>query len=57
MNDICVVFQHHGEFGLLAYPGRSVTVGAICCAVVIPLGRMLEFLFRRSKVKCGLMAM
>ncbi|XP_052246841.1 polycystic kidney disease 1 like 1-like [Dreissena polymorpha] len=43
--------RHHGEFGLLDVSWQSVTVGAICCAVVIPLGRMLEFLFRRSKPK------
>ncbi|XP_052802584.1 uncharacterized protein LOC128232845 isoform X2 [Mya arenaria] len=45
------VTEYRGEFGLLDLSSRNVSVGAICCAVVIPLGRFIEFLFRRSKPK------
>ncbi|XP_053373889.1 polycystic kidney disease 1 like 1-like isoform X2 [Mercenaria mercenaria] len=45
------VTEYRGEFGLLDVSWRNVTVGAVCCAVVIPIGRLLEFLFRRSKPK------
>lgn len=41
--------KRRGEFGLLDVSWRSVTVGAICCAVIFPLHLFLTFLFRRSK--------
>ncbi|KAL4222250.1 Polycystic kidney disease [Mactra antiquata] len=43
--------EYRGEFGLLDLSWRNLTVGAICCAVVIPISRLIEFLFRRSKPK------
>ncbi|XP_021343133.1 uncharacterized protein LOC110443309 isoform X2 [Mizuhopecten yessoensis] len=38
-----------GEFGLLDLSLRNVTVGAMCCAVAIPVNLFLALLFRRSK--------
>ncbi|XP_033762676.1 polycystic kidney disease protein 1-like 1 [Pecten maximus] len=38
-----------GEFGLLDLSLRNVTIGAICCAVTIPVNLFLAMLFRRSK--------
>ncbi|XP_060086124.1 polycystin-1-like protein 1 [Ylistrum balloti] len=38
-----------GEFGLLDLSLRNVTVGAICCAVTIPVNLFVALLFRRSK--------
>ena len=42
--------EYRGEFGLLDLSWRNITVGAICCGIVLPVMLLLQFLFRRSKV-------
>ncbi|XP_052094392.1 polycystic kidney disease protein 1-like 1 isoform X3 [Mytilus californianus] len=41
--------EYRGEFGLLDVSLRNITVGAICCGVVIPVNLLILLLFRRSK--------
>jgi len=53
MSSLSPLFQYRGEFGLLDVSWYNVVVGAICCGIVIPLCRLLELLFRRSKVSGG----
>ncbi|KAL3831269.1 hypothetical protein ACJMK2_023042, partial [Sinanodonta woodiana] len=43
--------EYRGEFGLLDLSWRNVTVGTICCSIIIPVEIFIVFLFRRSKPK------